>query len=181
MYNDPILFPVSNPYYREPYATAQPQQQMDIGQLANTAQQVYSLFPSSGGAVSSASATVSPAASGGAAGSSQGGALLGGQGMGGLASFWPAAAIIGGIVNESEARRGGYRDSSDFGYFKDLLSGKVLEQDVEKRWAPKFGDDKLGFGADMRVAANLATLDPSGAWRAWREGSPVGKFFRKLF
>lgn len=137
-----------------------------------------------GGAGAAGGATLagggSAAAGGGAA---AGGAAAGG--MGGLAAMGPwgllAAAIIG---NETYAKKKGYRDEDSTGYMKDLIGGKVLEQDVEKRWSPKvdnmFGGtgEKLGLGGDMRVGANLMTGDFSNAFKGLFKDSSISKIFK---
>lgn len=87
-----------------------------------------------------------PAGGGGAAqlsGASLTGAGGGGgsgmmSSMGGVMSnpwAWLAAAIVG---NELYANHRGYRrDGMD--YWKDLFSGEVMHQDIEKRFLPKIG------------------------------------------
>lgn len=108
-----------------------------------------------------------------------GGAQAGGSGFASAGPWALLAATI--IANENEARRGGYRDKDHTQYAKDVLGGKVVEQDINKRWAPKLGSDKFGLGGDMRVAGELSSLDPSNAWKTAKNDSSVGKFLRKLF
>lgn len=73
---------------------------------------------------------------GGSSSSGIGGALSG------LASnpwAWLAAVIVG---NELYARHRGYRDEDTMDYVKDLFSGEVMHQDIEKRFLPKIGIDE---------------------------------------
>lgn len=132
-----------------------------------------------GGASASAGGA---AASGGGAAAGGSAAAGGGSAAGGLAAFWPAAVVLAGIANETSAKKNGYRrEGSD--YTKDLITGKVLYQDVDQRWAPKlFGEkDSTGMGGDMRAAAALGGLDPGKAWKHFKEDSSIAKLFKKIF
>jgi hypothetical protein len=81
---------------------------------------------------------------------------------------WIAAAAM----NEFSARKNGVRDENDWDYAQDLAGGKVLEQDVMKGWiAQLFGSDKLGLHGDMKVGADLMTLDFSNAFRNLSQSS----------
>ena len=119
----------------------------------------------------------------GSAASGAGGASAGGGGaMSSLASFWPAAVVIAGIANESHAKDKGYRrEGSD--YTKDLITGKVLYQDVDQRWAPKlFGEkDSMGLGGDMRAASALGGLDFKKSFKHFTKDSSIAKIFKKIF
>lgn len=133
------------------------------------------------GAISETGATAGSGAGMGAG--AGGGSLFGGAGSGGASSLsaagpWAllAAAIIG---NEREGIRQGYRSDNPYDYAKDVLGGKVLEQDVHQRWTPKFfGSDKYGFGADSNMGADLATLDFGNAWKTLKNDSTLSKLFK---
>lgn len=119
------------------------------------------------------------AAGGGASAGAAGGSSAGGM----LASAGPWAALAAAIlINENEAREGGYRDEDDWEYAKDLFGGKVLSQDINERWSPKlFGDDDYGFGGDMEVFGELSTLDFSNAWDKLKNDSTIAKLLKKVF
>lgn len=121
-------------------------------------------------------------------GSAGGGSAAGGSAAGGesaLSSAGPwalLAALIAG--NESEARQGGYRDEDDKDYAKDVLFGKVSEQDAYNRWIPKLGDDLLGdegdrFGmqADMGGFFDLLTGDFSNWWDNMKNEGSLSRMF----
>ena len=110
---------------------------------------------------------------GSAAGGASGGGGGGGSSLSGVGPWAALAAVIAG--NEREARRGGYRDENDMDYALDLLGGKVLEQDFEKRWSEKLSDIHPTLGAHGEAAANIATFDFSNAWDDLRRG------FKDLF
>lgn len=125
-------------------------------------------------------------AAGGGAGSSAG-AAAGGESALASAGPWAAlAALIAG--NEREAKRGGYRDDSDWRYTLDLLFGKVSEQDAYNRWIPKLGDDLLGddgdrFGmqADMGGFFDLLTGDFSNWWDNMKNEGSLARMFQGDF
>lgn len=115
-----------------------------------------------------------------------GGEAAAGSGSGGssfISAAGPWAALAAAIIaNESEAKRGGYRDEDKGEYFKDLAGGKVLEQDMSKRWIPKlFGEDlehdDLGLGGDTLASADLLTLDFSNAWDTFKNKGILSKIF----
>jgi hypothetical protein len=125
------------------------------------------------------------AAGGGAAATTGGGGAAGaGAGSGGgsmMASAGPWAALAAVIIgNESEAKRGGYRSEDDKEYAKDIVTGEVLQQDVEERWLPKiFGEDlendKTGMGGDTLAATQFATGDFGEAWNTMKDSGVLGK------
>ena len=84
---------------------------------------------------------------------------------GGLSSAGPWGLLAAAIIsNESYARGKGYRSKNDKQYAKDLFSGEVFHQDMEKRWLPKLGI-KEGSAANKigSIALNPfggVTLDP---------------------
>lgn len=126
------------------------------------------------------------AASGGGAAAS-GGSAAGGTAASGMASMGPWAALAAVIIaNESNARDNDYRSKDDKQYAKDLIGGKVLEQDVNQRWSKKLGgydDDKTGMINDMGAAAEFSTFDFSNGWDKIENGTlgKIGKGIKKLF
>lgn len=112
-------------------------------------------------------------------GSSAGGG--GGSGGSMLASAGPWAALAAIVIgNESEAEKGGYRAEDRTERAKDMLSGRVLEQDVEQRWLPKmFGEnlenDETGLGGDMLGASQLGGGNFSDAWDSFKNKGTLSK------
>lgn len=116
-----------------------PMSQIDPNQLTTMIQKIM-------GGGGSLAGMAGPAGAGGA--SQLSGASLTGAGGGGGSGMmssmsgvmsnpwaWLAAVIVG---NELYAKHRGYRrDGMD--YWKDLFSGEVMHQDVEKRFLPKIG------------------------------------------
>lgn len=102
----------------------------------------------------------SSAASGGAAGGSAGAGAGASGGGGMLAAAGPWAALAAAVIgNEMAAKDAGRRSDDDGEYAKDLLTGKVLEQDLE------YYGDKIGgpVGKSVEVIGEMG--NPSGAWR----------------
>lgn len=132
------------------------------------------------GAANGASSGIGSLTGGAGAGASGGGAA---GGSSWLASAGPWAALAAAIlVNENEAREGGYRDEDDWEYAKDLFGGKVMSDDINYRWSPKlFGDDDYGFGADMEIAGELSSWDFSNAWDKLKNDSTLAKLLKKVF
>lgn len=133
------------------------------------------------------------AAGGGAAGGSAAGGSAAGGGAsgagGGMAAGGMWAALAAAImVNEYNAKKGGYRSDDDKQYAKDLLGGKVLEQDFNQRWLPKmYGkdlkNDKTGIGHDQKAFGEFMTFDFKNGFKALEDGT-VGKMakgIKKLF
>jgi hypothetical protein len=157
-----------------PFIIEQPQQQQQGGMSPMQGLGMYQQFAGGGGMLGAG-----PAGGGAGAGSAAGGA--GGSAAGGgssaLASAGPWAALAAVIIaNESSAKDDPDRNRrSGSDYYKDLLGGKVLEQDAPY-WSRKiFGkDDKFGFGKDMEAGAELATLDFSNFWDKAKDGT-LGK------
>ena len=85
-------------------------------------------------------------------------------------------------VNEYNAKKGGYRSDNNGQYAKDLITGKVMSQDVNERWAPKlFGSsDKFGLGGDMKAGAELSHGDFHGFKENLKDGT-IGKLVKKIF
>ena len=174
-----------------PYVVEQPQQQQQpMGGMGGMGfnPQMLQMFqgggqaaaPAAGGGAApavagggGAAATTGGAATGGAAaGGATGGAAgggAGGAGAGGMLAnpwVWLAAVIIGNEYGASEAGR--RREGSD--YAKDLIGGKVLEQDAPYYSKKIFGDDKFGFGAEMEAGGDFMTLDFSNALDSLKSG-----------
>ena len=129
----------------------------------------------------------SAAGSGAGAGGATAGGSAGGSAAGGLgsaaASAGPWAALAAVVaVNEHNAKKGGFRAENDKEYAKDLATGKVASQDINKRWAPKlFGSsDKMGLGADMKAAGEASHLDLNGTIDNMKNGT-IGKLIKKIF
>lgn len=124
---------------------------------------------------------------GGAAGSSAG--ASGGAGMG-AAGWWAllAAAIA---ANESAAEEDKARNPNKTQWYGDVLTGRVFEQDMSKRWLPKiageseggsrYANDEYGFATDAHILADISTGDFSNAWEALTEDSTVARFLKKVF
>jgi len=81
-----------------------------------------------------------------------------------------AAAIM---LNEQDSTNRGLRRSGN-DYYKDLATGKVVQQDIEGKWAPALesivGDD-TGMGYDMRMAGDLMAFDPKSALKNFKKSS----------
>ena len=116
-----------------------------------------------------------------ATGAGEGAAAGGGSSWSSMASSagpWAAlAAII--IGNEVNAEKGGFRSEDPQEHASDMLTGEVLNQDLQQRWLPDmFGEDlkndSTGLGADMQAAGELGTLDFSNAWDSLKDGM-IGK------
>ena len=123
----------------------------------------------------------------GAGGATAGGSAGGSSAAGGLgsaaASAGPWAALAAVVaVNEYNAKKGGFRAENDKEYAKDLITGKVVSQDINGRWAPKlFGSsDKMGLGADMKAAGEASHLDLNGTIDNLKNGTS-GKLLKKIF
>lgn len=123
------------------------------------------------------SATYAGGAAAAGSGAAAGGAAAGGAGAAGasgLASAGPIGAIAALIVgNEMDSQSKGLRrEGSD--YYKDLATGKVLDQDIEGKWAPMtdsiFGE-KTGLGNDQRFFGDIMTLDFKGAMKNLKKSS----------
>lgn len=137
------------------------------------------MAPMGGAALPSAASMGFGAGAGGAGAASGAGGAASGLG-GGMAAAGPWAALAAAILgNETYARKKGYRSEDPKKYAQHLATGKVLEQDVEKRWAPKVDKmtGNIGLGGDMRGAANLMTGDFKGAWKGFKDGT-LGKLFK---
>ncbi len=167
----------------------QPSQQgMGLGMDPSTMASMGSMFGNTGG--TAAGSTTGTAASGGAAGgSAAGGSAAGGSSSlaGGAAAAGPWAALAAIIaVNEKSARNGGHR-ADGWQYGKDLLGGKVLEQDTNGRWSQKLGgydDDKTGLLNDAGAGAEFSTLDFSNGFKKLKNDGTPGKIIdavKKLF
>lgn len=98
----------------------------------------------------------------------------------GLGPWAALAAVI--ALNENSARNSGAR-ADGTQYYKDLIGGKVLSQDINERWVPKlFGgyeNDKTGLGHDMGVAGELSTFDFSNALKKAKNSS-LAKVIKKI-
>jgi len=186
----------AQPYQRPPDATVQSQQGASLNplQAAQTYNQIAPMFggePLWGGAstVGGSSAPVSGSMSGvgtaansssvagssmfsggGSAGGSAGGAAGGSWGSAAAsAAPWAAlAAII--IANESKQRGDGNRGNSGWEHAGDLLTGKVLERDLDRYLAHNKA------GGTVKRAAMMST--PSGIVRNTKD---FGGWLKGLF
>jgi hypothetical protein len=136
-------------------------------------------YAGAAGAGTAAAGTGAAAGAGAAGAGAAGGAAAGGAASG-AAAAGPFAAIAAAIIlNEQDSRSKGLRDEDPNEYYKDLASGKVLEQDVEGKWAPMtdsiFGE-KTGLGNDQRFAANLMTGDFKNAAKDFKKSSLMTGF-----
>lgn len=136
-------------------------------------------YAGAAGAGTAAAGTGAAAGAGAAGAGAAGGAAAGGAASG-AAAAGPFAAIAAAIIlNEQDSRSRGLRDEDPNEYYKDLASGKVLEQDVEGKWAPMtdsiFGE-KTGLGNDQRFAANLMTGDFKNAAKDFKKSSLMTGF-----
>lgn len=127
------------------------------------------------------------AAGGGGAAAGGGGSAAGGGASSGIAAAGPWAALAAAIVvNEKSARNGGHRRDG-WQYGKDLIGGKVLEQDANSRWQQKLGgynDDKTGLLNDAGAGAEFTTFDFSNGFKKLKNGGTPGKILggiKKLF
>jgi len=107
--------------------------------------------------------------SGGSAGGAAGGSSAGGGSAVASAGPWAAlAAII--YANESYASAHGDRDPDDKEYAKDLFSGEVFHQDMEKRWLPNIGiDEGSKESKAISFMANPLHADPGKSWERLKD------------
>lgn len=119
---------------------------------------------------------------GGGGGAASGGAAAGGagaSGAGGLASAGPwglLAAVI--LANEADSSKKGLRSENKGERAKDMLSGKVLTQDIDGKWGPE--EDRLtgglaskgGFVGDQKGFSQIASgrIAP-GLKSIWNDGT----------
>lgn len=140
------------------------------------------------GAGSAATSGVSGVASSGGASSAAGGSG-GGMGMGALGWWALLAAAI--AANESAAEEDKARSTSKSQWAGDILSGRVFEQDMSKRWLPKiageslggsrYANDDYGLATDAHILADISTGDFSNAWDALRNDSSIARLLGKIF
>jgi len=100
------------------------------------------------------------AAGGGAGTTAGGGAGAGSGGGSGMAAAGPWAALAAAIVaNETMAHKSGARseDPKEYGY--DVLTGDVLQQDINKRFKPYLGDTLAG---ELSGISKISTFRPKG-------------------
>lgn len=125
-----------------------------------------------GGATYAGGAAAGGAAAGGTAAAGAGSA-------GAMSSAGPIGMIAAAIMlNEQDSRSKGLRrEGSD--YYKDLLTGKVVKQDIDGKWAPMtdsiFGE-KSGLGNDQRMAGDLMSLDFKSAAKNFKKSSLMRGF-----
>lgn len=147
-----------------------------------------------GGAVTGAGLGSGAAAAGGA--TVGGGATAAGAGGGGgsaLAGAGPWALLAALIMaNEKGGRDAGARNPNKTHQARDALTGKVVQQDFQQRWLPKwFGEDqsngmgdykndKTGFGADTHALTDFMSLDFSNGLKTIRKSGSARKLFDKL-
>ena len=140
----------------------------------------------SGAGASSAGGIGSLFGGGGAAGGSAGGAAGGGAG-GAAAAAGPWAALAAIIMlNEEDSRKKGLRAENKGERARDMLTGKVLTQDIEGKWGPmedKWTGGKAsswGLVGDQKGASQIMSgrIAP-GLKSIWNDGS-LSKI-RKLF
>lgn len=162
-----------------------------LGLLTQKGMGAFKASPSTGmgGGASGLEGLISPMAPSSA--NPAGGLSAAGGGGGGfgqaMASAGPWAALAAAIVgNEKYAKDRGYRSTDDKTYAKDLLTGGVLGQDVEKRFNP-FMDkhsnglwSKSGLGGDTQFGADLLGFNFKDAKKGFKNTSLI-KALRKIF
>lgn len=129
------------------------------------------------GSLEGLTATSGGAVSGGG-GAAAGGSAAGGSAAGaGMAALWPYAIVAAAVGNELYARNHGERRSGG-DYYKDLVTGRVLSQDVDKRWSPKvFGkNDNTGMGHDASFAADIGSFQFGKAFKDLKKSSLLTGF-----
>jgi hypothetical protein len=135
-------------------------------------------YAGAGGAIAGGTAAGAGAAGAGAGAGAAGGAAAGGAASG-AAAAGPFAAIAAAIImNEQDSQaRGLRREGND--YYKDLATGKVLQQDINGKWAPMtdsiFGE-KSGLGNDQRFFGDVMTLDFKSAAKNFKKSSLMTGF-----
>ena len=159
-----------------------------------------SFFSQSGSGSAAGGAAGGTAGTGSSGAAVGGGSAAGGAGVGGgsaaggsssagsaVAAAGPWAALAAIIaVNERSARNGGHR-ADGFQYAKDLVGGKVLEQDTNGRWSQKLGgydDDKTGLLNDAGAGAEITTLDFKNGFKKLTQGGTPSKLIgglKKIF
>jgi len=100
---------------------------------------------------------------GGGVGATSGGTSAGG----GMAAAGPWAALAAIIIgNEMYAsKKEGHRSEHPQTHMKDLLSGEVQHQDMEKRWLPMLGiEDDSWWSDTLSLGTNLSPLNFKEQW-----------------
>lgn len=149
-----------------------------------------------GGAVTGAGLGSGAAAAGGATvggGATAAGAGAGGGGGSALAGAGPWALLAALIMaNEKGGRDAGARNPNKTHQARDAVTGKVVQQDFQQRWLPKwFGEDqsngmgdykndKTGFGGDTHALTDFMSLDFSNGLKTIRKSGSARKLFDKL-
>jgi len=97
-----------------------------------------------------------------------------GGGMGSaIAAGGPYAALAALMIgNEMYAKDKGYRrEGKD--YYKDLLSGDVMWQDIGERWSPKlFGNSRIG--GDVEGTSKIMQGNISEGWNKIKDEGILG-------
>lgn len=134
-----------------------------------------------GGSLVGGSGTVGGSTFAAGSGGAAAGGGAGGGAAGGAAAAGPWAALAAVIIaNENTQKKTGNRREGTQ-YYKDLIGGKVFEQDMNK-YADKWDkDNKLGVNSDMKTIGNLNTFDFSNAWKNAKKGGIAGGLLKKIF
>lgn len=127
----------------------------------------------------------------GTGGAPVGGSSAAGGGTSSLAAAGPWTALAAAIIgNEANSKSRGLRAEDDKEYAKDLLTGKVLTQDIEGKWGPtldKWTGGKasdLGFVGDMKGGSEIASGRIGKGLKTFAKDGTIGQigdFFKKLF
>lgn len=156
-------------YENNPYAIESQQSPQGMGMpfpgLSGMMGGEGGMFGMGGGATAGGGggAAAPAAAGGGSAASGAGGAMA-------SAGPWALlAAVI--IANESEAKKAGRRSEDHGEHAQDLITGKVLEQDMDY-----YGDKVGGVGGEMLKGMGKLG-NPEGVFNILKKGSLLRKIF----
>lgn len=153
-----------------PFAIQQPQQQQSplggLGGFANMMGGEGGIGGMFGGGSAGAGGAAAPAPAAG--GASAGGSSA----AGGLSAAGPWALLAAVIIaNESEAEKAGRRADDRGERAQDMLTGKVLEQDMDY-----YGDKVGGIGGEaIKGIGQLG--NPEGVFNLLKKGSLLRKLF----
>ncbi len=152
----------------------------------------FSAAPYMGGgtAAGGTAAGVGGGAGGGTA-AAAGGSAAGGGGGSALMAAGPWAALAAAIaINEEDSRKKGLRAEDHGERAKDMISGKVMTQDIDGKWGPMFDKwtggkaSDYGFVGDMSAGSKIASGRISSGFKDLYKNGTTGKIvnaLRKIF
>lgn len=153
---------------QQPAGGGMPQMPMGLMGMMGGEGGMGGMFGGGGAAVTGGGGGGSAAAGG--AGSAASGA--GSSMAGGLSAAGPWALLAAVIIaNESEAKKAGRRSEDHGEHAQDMITGKVLEQDMDY-----YGDKVGGVGGEMLKGMGKLG-NPEGVFNILKKGSLLRKIF----